>query len=94
MIDKRHLPRIVSALVMITLILWGYWWITWSLAIILLFVFKSYYEIIVWGIVYDALYGLTLLQFSNIPLVFSISSIILFLIFFFLRRNLLIYEES
>jgi hypothetical protein len=78
---------------MVILIMWGYWWITWSAAIIFLFIFPSYYEIIVWGVMYDALYGLPIAQFAGFRYVFTAASVILFTTAFFLRKLLLTYED-
>lgn len=86
--------RIFTACLMIASIIWGYWWLTWSLAIIFLFIFPLYYEILFWGVMYDALYGLPLPQFYNLPYIFTISSIILFASAFFLRKILLAYEDT
>jgi hypothetical protein len=91
---KIILIRIVTAIVMFCLIMWGYWWMTWCLAIVLLFYFSSYYEIILWGIIYDALYGMALPEFWNIRYIFTISSIVLFIMAYFLRKKLIIYNDK
>ncbi len=86
--------RIFTAILMIVSIVYGYWWLTWILAISFLLYFPSYYEIIVWGVVYDALYGLNVPELYNIRYIFSISSIILFVIAYFLRKYLIAYDEN
>lgn len=73
-------------------LVFAYWWITWCLAIILLFYFPVYFEIIALGIVYDALYGLTLPEFWNIKYIFTLASIVLFLISLIIKKRLIIYE--
>lgn len=85
--------RILSAFLMTGSILWGYWWLTWTLAILFLFIFNFYYEIILWGMVYDALYGLSIPQFYNFPAIFSLSSLILFVIAFYIKKSLSTYED-
>jgi len=84
--------RGIAGLAMIASVIWGPWWLTWSFAIIFLFLFPSYYEIIIAGVAYDALYGLPLAQFHNFPYVFTVSSAFLFIIAFFLRKKLLVYN--
>jgi hypothetical protein len=79
---------------MLACIIWGYWWLTAALAIIFLFMFPNYYEIIFWGVMYDALYGLSLPQFFGVAYVFSIASILLFLISILLRKLLSAYEPT
>lgn len=83
--------RYFAAFALLTSLLWGFWWLTWVLAIVSLFIFTSYYEIIILGIAYDALYGLPIPQFYNFPYIFTLSSIILFLFAQFLRGKLIAY---
>jgi hypothetical protein len=90
--NNETLIRIFLAILVFFCILWGYWWLTWSLIIVFLFYFNLYYEIILWGIMYDAIYGLKLPVFWDIQYVFTISSIILFLIAFYLRKRLIAYD--
>ncbi len=86
--------RIITGLAMLALIVWGYWWLTWIWAIVFLFAFRDYYEIIFWGVMYDALYGLPLLQFWRFPYVFTLASVVLFFISLFLRKKLSAYEPT
>ena len=74
-------------------IMWGYWWLTWCLAILLLFYFPVYLEIILWGVMYDALYGVALPEFWNIHYVFTIGSVALFAVSFIIKRLLIAYES-
>jgi hypothetical protein len=93
--QRTHiLIRVVTAILMFCFIMWGYWWLTWCFAIGLLFYFPKYYEIIVWGIIYDALYGMSLPEYWNIRYIFTISSIALFVIAFFLRKRLIVYDDK
>jgi len=92
--NKKIIIRVLCAILMFCFIMWGYWWLTWCLAIALLFYFPIYYEIILWGIIYDAMYGTAIPEFWNIRYIFTISSIILFLIALFLRKRLVIYEDK
>ena len=77
---KEIILRIIAGILMFSSIMWGFWWLTWCLAIALLFYFPFYYEIIAWGIVYDSLYGAPLPEFWNIRYIFTIMSIALFII--------------
>jgi hypothetical protein len=79
---------------MLAVIVWGYWWLTVALAILLLFIFPNYYEILLWGVIYDALYGLPLHEYWGIAYIFSIGSIVLFLLSLFLRKMLSAYEST
>ncbi|MDO8430647.1 MAG: hypothetical protein Q7S72_01485 [Candidatus Taylorbacteria bacterium] len=86
--------RIATAILMFCFIMWGYWWMTWCLAIALLFYFPVYYEIILWGIIYDALYGTSLPEFWNIRYIFTILSIAFFILAFTLRKRLIVYDKN
>lgn len=90
---KQNLIRIISGIIILGIIIWGYWWLTWSLAIIFLFLFPIYFEIIVFGIIYDALYGVALPGFWNIDYIFTIVSIVLFLFSLIIKKRLIIYES-
>lgn len=78
---------------MLISIVWAYWWVALILAIIFIFIFPSYYEILLWGLLYDSLYGIPLAAFMNFPYVSTLASIILFMISCFLRKRLLAYED-
>ena len=84
--------RIIAGILLLLSIIFAYWWITWLLAIILLFYFPIYYEIIICGIIYDALYGISLPQFWNIDYVFTFFSIVLFVLSIIIKKYLIIYE--
>lgn len=89
--NKYYIIRSLCALGMVVAIITLPWWFVWVSAIILLFIFSDYYEIIAWGVLYDALYGIALPQFYNSPYIFSGVGCILFLIAYYLRRQLLVY---
>ena len=82
---NNNIYRILAGLIMLGCVIWGYWWLVWSLAIIFLFIFPSYYEMIIWGVMYDALYGVSLM--------FSLASIGLFIISLYLKKRLFAYEN-
>ncbi len=90
---RQNQIRIIFGILVLCSILWGYWWLTWSLSIIFLFYFPIYFEIIAWGILYDALYAIPLPSFWNINYIFTLVSIVLFLISLILKKRLIIYES-
>ncbi len=95
MLNKHSaIIRIVVGIIMFCCVMWGYWWLTWCLAIGLLFYYPNYFEIIFLGIFYDALYGVAIPEFWNIEYIFTISSIILFILAFFLKKRLIIYDDQ
>jgi hypothetical protein len=74
---------------MLAVIVWGYWWLTVALAIILLlFIFPNYYEILLWGVIYDALYGhASPRSIWGIAYIFSIGSIVTLFTLAFFKKN-------
>ena len=86
--------RLIAIWIMVVLVLWGYWWLTWGVALVFLFIFPDYYEILAYGIIYDALYGLPIPQFWNFGYVFTATSIALFLLSLMIRASLSAYEPT
>lgn len=89
--DNNKIRTFANIIVFLSVV-WGYWWLSWIIALSLIFIFPKYYEIIFWGIMYDALYGTPLQMFYNIPYIFTIIGIVLFIISIIFRKNLLAYE--
>lgn len=83
--------RYVAGFLLFISLVFGQWWLTWTLAIVFLFIFSSYYEIIITGILYDALYGAALPQFYNFSYVFTVSAFVLFLLAVYLRQKMILY---
>jgi hypothetical protein len=90
---KNNIIRIVAGLIVLGSLVLSYWWLTWALAIIFLFIFPVYYEILTWGIIYDALYALPLPQFYGIPYIFTFASCILFLLSLAIRKYFVTYQS-
>lgn len=81
--NKKITIRLVSAIFMITLIAWAPWWLVVLCSVAGLVFFSNYYEIILWGVVVDAVYGL-----YPWPLRYTIFCTILFVTFFLFRRGI------
>ena len=54
----KLISRIVADILMIALIAWSPLWAIIIFSIAFAWIFAPYYEIILWGLAYDALYGL------------------------------------
>ena len=54
---KNISARIGAGIVMIVLIAWAPWWLIVAGALAFLFIYSPYYEIILWGVIIDALYN-------------------------------------
>ncbi len=84
--------RVILGIIMFCTIIFGYWWMTWCLAILLLFYFPVYYEVIAWGVIYDSLYGIELPEFWNFKYIFTLFSILIFTLVLFIKKRLIIHE--
>jgi hypothetical protein len=56
-------------------------------AIVCLFLFENFYEIIILGIIMDGLYGLSV-RFSVIPAIYTVFATVLFIMRNFLKKHL------
>ena len=79
---------------MIASIVWWPGWLSSLLAVVFLCTFPSYYEILVWGILSDALYGIRIAEFWGLSCFFSIVSIALFVCSLVLRNILIAHEPT
>lgn len=86
--------RILAALVILLSLVFGPWWLPVTLSIVAVFLFINYYEMVLWGVMMDALYGLPIEQFDGYRYVFTTASVILFLAVFFVRKYFAIYETT
>ncbi len=86
--------RVLLGIGMLASIVGAWWWFTLILTIVFLFLFPVYYEILLWGIIYDALYGLPLARFGGFPYVFTVGAFVLFLATCMIRKILIIHEPT
>lgn len=86
------MTRIIFGILLLISIIYGYWWLTWCFALLLLFYYPVYYEIIALGIIYDSLYSVPLPQFFNVEYVFTIFSLLIFAVSLFIKKRLIVYE--
>lgn len=86
--------RILLGLLLIIFLLFGYWWLPWLLAIVLLFYFPIYYEIIALGIIYDSIFGFVSPEMYNIKYISTIVSVVLLFISILIKKVLIVYESA
>ena len=55
--NYRILLRILADALVLALLAWAPWWATLIAAIASAWLFAPYYELMLWGIAYDSLYG-------------------------------------
>jgi len=75
---------------MIVLIAWAPWWIIVIAAGVFLFVYNSYYEIIIWGLCLDELYGAAYhIPYSLVATIIACGALVAA---HFLKKSLLLYK--
>ena len=86
------LKRLASDILMLLLIAWAPWWIIIIAAVAFLFVYNSYYEIVLWGLCLDEIYGTS----HHIPysLIATVVACLLFIAVYFLKKRLMIYRSA
>lgn len=85
--------RIISFLIIFCLMVWSYWWIAWIAIALCLVFFPYYYEIVFWGIAFDALYGSLAGSYHGFGLMFFAISATAFLVSLFLKKYLFAYDK-
>ena len=68
--------RIIFDAVLFLIIVFSYWWAAAAVALLGLFIFKNYYEIIIVGILLDVLYGIGTVEPHYSQFKFTIASVI------------------
>jgi len=70
--------RLVLNAAILVSILFFPWWFTVIVGIILVFLQKNFYEIIVWAIFYDVLYGISSINIWGFTFFFTVGVLFLF----------------
>lgn len=69
------------------------WWISLIIGLVLIMSCKAY-EIIVWGLLFDALYGTSVNIFYNIQYLGTLVFFAFFLLSFALKRKIIFYQNT
>jgi hypothetical protein len=69
------------------------WWLAVALIFAGLSIFHNYYEILIFGLVTDALYGVPLADFNGFTFVYTLSAFVLFIIAMYLKRIIKFYSR-
>ena len=72
--------------------LWFPWWVTMGFVLLLLSVARAY-EVIVWGIVLDTLYGAPVPRFFELPILFTLLCTLVVVVVEFIKPTLVFYER-
>ncbi len=80
--------RITADIILLLSVLFLPWWVTIILALALTFYFEFYYEFIIAAILIDMLYGVPQEWSFNLPLEYSIFSIVVFMLIQWVKTRL------
>ncbi len=86
--------RILVDIVLLLGIFWLPWWIVFLAGIVCLFIFKSFYEVIILGLLIDSLYNAPVAQFYHFHFVITIVALIFFIISVIVKNKLRFYSEQ
>lgn len=89
---KQLLIRLSADILLCVSLLFFPWWISASLAVVFLFAFRSYYEVLAFGFIYDSLYATALPTFQFFSFPVSVISALAFLLVYMLRDRLVFYR--
>lgn len=87
------LKRIIfDVILFLSIVAFAPWWVVVIFAIALTFYFPNYYEIIVAGVLLDAIYGTPQTLFFDSALFFSLGFLIIFLLVNILKKRIIYYN--
>jgi hypothetical protein len=91
--------RVLVSIAILGAIIIAPWWVFAIMALVSVFLFKKYYEIIVLGFIFDLIYGLPIntlegnfIDIIRFSLIFTISSVVVFFVVERLKKNLKFYS--
>lgn len=85
--------RLVADLIVFFSLLYMPWWATLILAILCLFMFEHYFEILIVGVALDSLYNTAWHGYTNVQFILSAICLIVYVISFPLKRRLTLYRN-
>lgn len=84
--------RIQLNILLFIAILFLPWWLSFLIALSILIIFDGY-ELIGWGLFVDGLYGNQLENLFNLQYVFTLSSALLLILGFMLKKKIIYYDR-
>ncbi len=90
MSGRAILLRLSLNLFLFMSILFSSWWVVIALMILLL-IFYEAFEVLLWGIFFDMLYSIAVPFYFDVPILFTLFSIFLFIGMNFSKRYLIFY---
>jgi hypothetical protein len=86
--------RIFIDIILVILAFIAPWWIPFAIGIILLFVFRTYWELIILGLIIDTFYNAPVDRFYNVQFILTILAIISVIISIHLKARLRFFNQD
>ncbi len=90
---NRNLLRVTINIVLLASILFLPWWVSVAIMVFLLALYRAY-EVFLWGFLMDALYSGPVPLYLNIPILFTIMSVLLFIVIGVSKQRLIFYTNN
>ena len=84
--------RLLTNFILFGSVLFLPWWVMIIIGIVALFKFNAFYEIVMWGLLADLLYGADVALFYNFGLFLSLGVLLLFIVIEFLKSRIRFYQ--
>ncbi|MEK7556075.1 MAG: hypothetical protein AAB523_02175 [Patescibacteria group bacterium] len=85
------IKRAIADVCILLSVLYAPWWVTAFIGILFVFYFSNYYELIAAGVLVDVLYGNNSTPLFHIPFIFSIDSVVFYVLVQFLKTKMRMY---
>jgi hypothetical protein len=86
--NKKYTIRVIAAIALCVCILFLPWWFVVIALIAAALYFETYFEIILFGVVIDSLYGVGVYSLFHIPITYTVFGIVVFLLSLPLRKRI------
>lgn len=86
------MQRILADLAICIALLVFPWWVGFVLACIAFFLFEDFYEVILFGLIIDSLYQISIARYFHFELFFTAFAIVLFIAGFYIKKKLKFYS--
>src|SRR3989344_4581768 len=84
--------RVAANLILLALLFIAPWWIVMSVAVLFLFYFKNYFEILIFGFLLDLLYGAPVSAYYGMGYVISVIAALAFALVAVVKNRLVFFE--
>lgn len=85
--------RLGATLLLFVSVLFAPWYVTASFAVLFVLFFNRFFEVVLAGLMFDALFGIAVEKFSGFPFVGMTFAIVILILSVFLKKRLAFYRR-